>query len=204
MRAAARALPPAGAARAGGLHSRRARGLRMPAPTLSFHLKTLVAAELVASRRAGRHLYYRPNFTRMTTLIEFLTAKCCTLGAPDREESCGPTCMPSKRGDVPLRPLSEPLGGAVHGSRHARRTVRARGVPAHRGTRARRGQFIPVAPLSGVTTASRKSPRCDSAGQRCGGSSGALIEAEMRMPNRLCCCNRAAYRGGECEILPDL
>ncbi len=74
-----------------------ARRLRMPAPTLSFHLKTLVAAELVVSRRVGRHLYYSPNFTRMSTLIEFLTAKCCTLGAADAAGSCGPPCTPAKR-----------------------------------------------------------------------------------------------------------
>jgi DNA-binding transcriptional ArsR family regulator len=74
-----------------------ARRLRMPAPTLSFHLKTLMAAGLVASRRAGRHLYYSPNFTHMTTLIEFLSAKCCTLGAPDADESCRPACVPARR-----------------------------------------------------------------------------------------------------------
>jgi ArsR family transcriptional regulator len=74
-----------------------ARRLRVPAPTLSFHLKTLMSAELVLSRRAGRHLYYSPNFTRMTTLIEFLTAKCCTLGAPDADAVCAPVCKPSGR-----------------------------------------------------------------------------------------------------------
>jgi len=74
-----------------------ARRLRMPAPTLSFHLKTLVAAELVVSRRVGRHLYYSPNFTRMSTLIEFLTEKCCTLGAPDADESCAAACAPARR-----------------------------------------------------------------------------------------------------------
>ena len=72
-----------------------ARRLRVPAPTLSFHLKALMAAELVSSRRAGRHIYYSPNFTRMNTLIEFLTAKCCTLGVPAAHAPCGPACAPA-------------------------------------------------------------------------------------------------------------
>ncbi len=39
--------------------------LGVPAPTLSFHLKELVHAELIVSRREGRNLYYSPNLERM-------------------------------------------------------------------------------------------------------------------------------------------
>ncbi len=64
--------------------------LGVPAPTLSFHVKGLVQAGLVTSRREGRNLYYRPNFERMNTLVGFLTENCCSLAGQD----CGPDCQP--------------------------------------------------------------------------------------------------------------
>ena len=64
--------------------------LGVPAPTLSFHLKELVNAELVTSRREGRNLYYSPNFERMHALVGFLTDNCCSLA----DEACGPDCQP--------------------------------------------------------------------------------------------------------------
>jgi ArsR family transcriptional regulator, arsenate/arsenite/antimonite-responsive transcriptional repressor len=67
-----------------------ARRLEMPAPTLSFHLKELVNAELVTSRREARHLFYSPNLERMTDLVGFLTENCCVLA----DEACGPNCRP--------------------------------------------------------------------------------------------------------------
>ena len=59
--------------------------LDTPAPTLSFHLKELANAELVASRREGRNLFYSPNFARMDALVSFLTENCCSLA---NEASC--------------------------------------------------------------------------------------------------------------------
>jgi ArsR family transcriptional regulator, arsenate/arsenite/antimonite-responsive transcriptional repressor len=53
--------------------------LDVPAPTLSFHLKGLVQAGLVISRRESRNLYYSPNFERMHALVGFLTDNCCSL-----------------------------------------------------------------------------------------------------------------------------
>ena len=53
--------------------------LDIPAPTLSFHLKGLVQAGLVISRRESRNLYYSPNFERMNGLVSFLTENCCSL-----------------------------------------------------------------------------------------------------------------------------
>ncbi|TMI91695.1 MAG: winged helix-turn-helix transcriptional regulator [Bacillati bacterium ANGP1] len=64
--------------------------LEVPAPTLSFHLKGLVQAGLIISRRAGRNLYYSPNFERMNALVGFLSENCCSLA----EEGCGPDREP--------------------------------------------------------------------------------------------------------------
>lgn len=64
--------------------------LSVPAPTLSFHLKELVHAELIVSRREGRNLYYSPNFERMNALVAFLTENCCSLA----DEACTPDCKP--------------------------------------------------------------------------------------------------------------
>jgi ArsR family transcriptional regulator len=63
--------------------------LDVPAPTLSFHLKGLVQAGLVVSRREGRNLYYRPNFAHMNALVGFLTENCCSL-AGEACEANGP------------------------------------------------------------------------------------------------------------------
>jgi len=64
--------------------------LNLPAPTLSFHLKGLLQANLVVSRREARNLYYSPNFERMNTLVEFLTENCCSLA----DEACGTSWEP--------------------------------------------------------------------------------------------------------------
>jgi DNA-binding transcriptional ArsR family regulator len=57
--------------------------------TLSFHLKELVRAGLLAQRQDGRFLYYSANVGTMNDLIRYLTDNCCVLG------SCGPAqCAP--------------------------------------------------------------------------------------------------------------
>ena len=67
-----------------------ARRLGVPSPTLSFHLRELVNAGLLVSRREGRNLYYSPNLERMQGLVGFLTENCCALA----DEACGPDCRP--------------------------------------------------------------------------------------------------------------
>ena len=64
--------------------------LDVPAPTLSFHLKGLMHAGLVLSRREGRNLHYSPNFERMNALLGFLTENCCSLAG----EACDTNCQP--------------------------------------------------------------------------------------------------------------
>jgi DNA-binding transcriptional ArsR family regulator len=68
--------------------------LDIPGPTLSFHLKELVRAQLLASRREGRNLYYSPNFERMRALLGFLTENCCSLSEEACNESCDENCQP--------------------------------------------------------------------------------------------------------------
>lgn len=64
--------------------------LGLPAPTLSFHLKGLVHAGLVTSRREARNLFYSPNFERMNVLVGFLSENCCSLA----DQACHRTCEP--------------------------------------------------------------------------------------------------------------
>lgn len=61
--------------------------LRIPGPTLSFHLKELATAGLVAARKDGRFIHYSPNFKHMRALVSYLTDNCCSLAA-----TCAPEC----------------------------------------------------------------------------------------------------------------
>jgi ArsR family transcriptional regulator, arsenate/arsenite/antimonite-responsive transcriptional repressor len=72
--------------------------LDVPGPTLSFHLKELVRAKLVVSRREGRNLYYRPSIERMNAVVTFLTENCCSLADEARDSACQPlTAAPAQR-----------------------------------------------------------------------------------------------------------
>ena len=57
--------------------------LEIPAATLSFHLKELKHAGLIACTRDGRSLIYRADFEVMSQLVRFLTEQCCR-GIPRR------------------------------------------------------------------------------------------------------------------------
>ena len=59
-----------------------AQAVKVPAPTLSFHLKELEQANLVASRRESRSIIYSANYDRMRALLAFLMEACCR-GRPE-------------------------------------------------------------------------------------------------------------------------
>jgi ArsR family transcriptional regulator, arsenate/arsenite/antimonite-responsive transcriptional repressor len=63
--------------------------LRIPAATMSFHLKELSIAGLVRSRQDGRFVIYAANFDTMNGLISFLTENCCG------GETCAPERVPA-------------------------------------------------------------------------------------------------------------
>mgnify|MGYP003677648089 CR=1 FL=1 len=56
--------------------------LDIPKPTLSFHLKELVAAGLISSEREGRSITYRLEVEGIQNLMSFLTEDCCQ-GRPE-------------------------------------------------------------------------------------------------------------------------
>jgi DNA-binding transcriptional ArsR family regulator len=67
-----------------------AHALKVPAPTLSFHLKELEQAQLVTSRRESRSIIYATNYDRMRGLLAFLMEDCCrgacTIDSKKRKE----------------------------------------------------------------------------------------------------------------------
>lgn len=66
--------------------------LNIPGATLTFHLKELVHAGLIESRREGRSIRYSLKIAGMRDLLTFLTEDCCQ-GQP---ELCGPIyCCPA-------------------------------------------------------------------------------------------------------------
>ena len=63
-----------------------ARRLRLPGPTLSFHLNVLAAAELVEPHKSGRSIRYSPRLEAVSGLAAFLTENCCAgQGSSSRE-----------------------------------------------------------------------------------------------------------------------
>lgn len=63
--------------------------LKLPAPTLSFHLKELTNAGLLKPRQESRFIYYAPDFGAMNALLAYLTENCC--GGASCETGCAPT-----------------------------------------------------------------------------------------------------------------
>lgn len=51
--------------------------MEIPASSLSFHLKELHRAGLLASRQDGRSIIYSARFETMNALLGYLTENCC-------------------------------------------------------------------------------------------------------------------------------
>jgi ArsR family transcriptional regulator len=96
--AAFRLLVQAGPA--GLAASKISEALNIPASSLSFHLKELAHAGLVASRQDGRFVIYAAQYETMNTLLGFLTENCCggnpcaPVAARPSTQACTP--LPSK------------------------------------------------------------------------------------------------------------
>lgn len=56
--------------------------LGIPNSTLSFHLKELSHAGLIAARQESRYIYYSANYTSMNDLLGYLTENCCANAQP--------------------------------------------------------------------------------------------------------------------------
>lgn len=68
---------------------------------VSFHLKELERAGLVAARRDSRSIVYTAEYDALTGLIRFLMEDCCS----GRPEICAPAltpacCVPDTKGAV--------------------------------------------------------------------------------------------------------
>jgi ArsR family transcriptional regulator, arsenate/arsenite/antimonite-responsive transcriptional repressor len=74
--------------------------LALAPATLSFHLKELSHAGLIASRQDGRFIWYRADLQAMNGLVGYLTENCC--GA---SSVCDAACVPV---GAP-RPIAAPL-----------------------------------------------------------------------------------------------
>ena len=68
--------------------------------TLSFHLKELSHAGLIASRQDGRFIWYRADLKTMNGLVAYLTENCCSASSV-----CDAACVPA---GAP-RPVAAPL-----------------------------------------------------------------------------------------------
>ena len=76
---------------AGLAASRIGEQLAIAPSSLSFHLKELSHAKLIASRSEGRFVIYSADVAVMNGLIGYLTENCCG-GIPCGPGACSPTC----------------------------------------------------------------------------------------------------------------
>src|SRR5215469_18353796 len=54
-----------------------ARRLKLPGPTLSFHLNILAATQLIKPHRNGRSIAYSVDFNKVNGLMNYLLENCC-------------------------------------------------------------------------------------------------------------------------------
>ena len=64
--------------------------LSLAPATLSFHLKELSYAGLIASRQDGRFIWYRADVDAMNGLVRYLTENCCRASSV-----CDAACVPA-------------------------------------------------------------------------------------------------------------
>ena len=99
--AAFRALVQAGPS--GLTPSHLSNELKLPSPTLSFHLSQLKHAGLVTVTRQGRSLTYVAAYETMNAVIAFLTENCCA-GADCAPSSCAPNLKSKEKShETPAR-----------------------------------------------------------------------------------------------------
>lgn len=68
--------------------------LGIPPSSLSFHMKELTYANLVAVEQRGRYMIYSANYAAMNDLLGYLTENCC--GGNPCTPAGGGSCKPSK------------------------------------------------------------------------------------------------------------
>jgi len=64
--------------------------LGVPPATLSFHLKELTHAGLIAAHPQSRFIWYRADLDAMNGLVGYLTENCC-----GGSSVCAPACVPA-------------------------------------------------------------------------------------------------------------
>ncbi|MWL88983.1 helix-turn-helix transcriptional regulator [Cupriavidus sp. SW-Y-13] len=71
--------------------------MEMPASSLSFHLKELHRAGLLASRQEGRSILYMARFETMNDLLGYLTENCCGGNPCSSVSACSVASASSKQ-----------------------------------------------------------------------------------------------------------
>jgi DNA-binding transcriptional ArsR family regulator len=75
-----------------------AEGIGASPSNVSFHLKELERADVIAARREARSIIYTANYKTLRGLIRFLMEDCCA----SRAEICAPLSAP-RAGPAPVR-----------------------------------------------------------------------------------------------------